>query len=474
MDRLNPLYIDAVRYLYDRINYEKSSDRPYDQRAYRLARMQHFLGELNNPHLAAPVIHIAGTKGKGSVSWLLAEAFRRAGLSVGLYTSPHLVHLEERFVVDGRPCSPEELTWLVDSLRRAEEATSRSTHGSPTFFEMTTAMAWMLFANRKTQVNVIEVGLGGRLDSTNVCQSQLAVITSISLDHQQQLGNTIAQIAGEKAGIIKPNVPVVSGARHPEAQRVIREKCEETQSPLWQLGVDYDADTISPALPSDHLPSRLFRGADETGRMEFVNLSSRQPIQSIGKMPMRMMGDHQADNAAVAIAAWQRLAVDGWALPMFCIRDSMSATQVPCRIEVVADKPTVVLDTAHNEASMQALLQTLAEYFRPTKTTIIFACSKDKNYDAMIRQVLAYTDRLIVTQFQNNPRSVPVERLEELAKAQLPADRQVEVLSSPSSALAMEYAMATATDSDLICIAGSFFLASEMRPLFPETYASQD
>jgi dihydrofolate synthase/folylpolyglutamate synthase len=471
MDRLDPQYTEAVRYLYDRINYEKSSDRPYDQRTYRLARMEYFLGELGNPHLAAPVIHVAGTKGKGSVSWLIAEALRRSSLKVGLYTSPHLIHLEERFVLGGKPCSASDLVEQIDQLRMAAEATAQTPHGCPTFFEMTTALAWNLFASHQSDVNVIEVGLGGRLDSTNICNSSLAIITSISFDHQQQLGNTLSLIAAEKAGIVKPRVPVISGARHPEASQVIRDKCRETGSQLWELGVDFDV-SVQPQIwapnSTDGIPQNT------ASRMDFFPLNNRIPALEMRNLTLRMPGQHQSDNAAVAIAAWQRLRSDGWALPQAGIVDALANTHLPCRIEVVSNTPLTLIDTSHNVASIGALIQTLRDHFRPAKRTILFACSKDKEYDKMIEQILGYADRIILTQFQNNPRVVPVEKLEELAKAKSSLFPNVEILSAPTSQIAVDHATHSAVPNELICITGSFFLASEIRPLYPESRQSID
>ncbi len=464
MDRLDQNYINAIRFLYDRINYEKTVDRPYDKRTYRLARMQFLLEELGNPHLAAPVIHVAGTKGKGSVSWLIAETLRRSGLRVGLYTSPHLLHLEERFIVDGQPCSPSELGVHIESLRAAEAVTAKTTHGPPTFFEMTTALAWMLFAARKTNANVVEVGLGGRLDSTNVCESCLAVITSISFDHQQQLGNTIPLIAAEKAGIIKLGVPVISGAKNPEAQSVIRNRCRETGSQLWELGVDFDAiirkQLVWNASPvSAQLPI--------SSRMDFIPLNTSLPLSAFQDIALRMAGKHQSDNAALAIAVWHRLNADGWALPHSAILDSLEELQLSCRIELVSNSPAVIIDTSHNVASIGALVAALKEHFEPSKRTIVFACSKDKEYEKILDLLVGFADRLIVTQFHNNPRSVPVERLEELAREKAIGKSSVEILSAPSSKIAVEYACRSAVTNELVCVTGSFFLAAETRPMFP-------
>ncbi len=464
MDRLDPKYINAIRFLYERINYEKTIDRPYDQRSYRLARMQYLLQELGNPHLAAPVVHVAGTKGKGSTSWLIAETLRRSGLRVGLYTSPHLIHLEERFLVDSLPCVPSELARHIESLKLAEDATAKTPHGAPTFFEMTTALAWTLFAARKTDVNVIEVGLGGRLDSTNVCQSALAIITSISFDHQQQLGNTISLIASEKAGIIKSSVPVISGARHPEAQSVIRTRCHEMNSDLWEIGTDFESEIRTQTLWNDSSTTDLNGVAS---RMDFIPKSSKLQAADFPDIALRMAGKHQADNAAIAIAAWARLNADGWSLPRSAVQTAIAETQLSCRIELVSKQPDIIIDTSHNVASIGALIDALNDHFAPAKKTIVFACSKDKEYEKMLDQILAVADRLILTQFRNNPRSVPVERLEELAKEKVISNRSVEILSAPSSNIGVEHARKTAVPNELICITGSFFLAAETRPMFP-------
>jgi len=438
--------------------------------------MEHFLSELGNPHLAAPVVHIAGTKGKGSVSWLIAESLRRSGFSVGLYTSPHLIHLEERFVIDGLPCSPGELAASVEGLRDAAAATAKSPHGAPTFFEMTTALAWSLFAQRKTQINIIEVGLGGRLDSTNVCESSLAVITSISFDHQQQLGNTISLIAAEKAGIIKSKVPVISGARHLEAQHVIREKCQSSLSPLWELGVNFEVSSVPQCIGgpsvSPHEDSDLVAST-----MNFIPLHrSAEPseLQSsfaslkLNNLKLRMLGAHQAENAAIAIAACQRLVLDGWRIPSKAIQDALADTQISCRVELVANDPMTIIDTSHNVASIAALIEALKNHFAPSKRTVVFACSKDKEYEKMVEQVLAYADRVILTQFQSNPRTVLVEKLEELAREKQSRYPDVEVLAAPNSRLAVEHALITAIRNELICVTGSFFLASEVRPMFDD------
>jgi len=456
MERSDPKYAAAARFLLERINYEKTVDRPYDQQTFRLGRMVFLLHCLENPHLNAPVIHIAGTKGKGSVAWLLAEGLRRSGLNTGLYTSPHLEFLEERFVINGQSTSPDSWVNLLPRLRQAAESCEESEHGSPTFFELTTALAWMLFQEASTDVNVIEVGLGGRLDSTNICSPALSMITSISFDHQQQLGNTLAKIAAEKAGIIKDGVPVIHGVRVPEARDVIRHVSESHGSELWELGVDFDA-KITPTPPPLKSP------------LEFLRLSDRVPSSSTSHHLLGMLGRHQGDNAALVIAAWQRLNADGWDLPYQALQESLSETQVPARVEIISVSPTTIVDSAHNEASIDALLDTLHTYFDAKRRTIIFACSKDKKYREMLLKILPKCDQLILTQYHSNPRFVPVERLEALA-SELKSNElrskpgsETELFSAPGIDEAIRFATQRTSGNELICVTGSFFIASEAR-----------
>ena len=200
--------------------------------------------------------------------------------------------------------------------------------------------------------------------------------------------------------------------------------------------------------------------------MEFNSLSPNIAFGEFHDLAIRMAGKHQSDNAAIAIAAWHRLNVDGWSLPRAAVIDAIKETQLSCRIELVNTLPAVVIDTSHNVASIGALLVALNDHYAPSKKTIVFACSKDKEYEKMLDQLLSYADRLIVTQFHNNPRSVPVERLEVLAREKADLNRDVEILSAPSSKIAVEYACRSALPNELVCVTGSFFLASETRLLF--------
>jgi dihydrofolate synthase/folylpolyglutamate synthase len=288
----------ALRFLLDRIDYERSAAMPYDPPRLGLDRMRALLDQLGRPDRALPIVHVAGTKGKGSTSAMIAAALAAAGLRTGLFTSPHLDGLEERMRVDGRPCPPHNLLELLALVRPVIESMDRGAPGAgPTYFQITTAMALVHFARQKAQAAVLEVGLGGRLDATNVCRPQVSVITSISFDHTAQLGNTLAAIAAEKGGIIKPGVPVVSGVTAAEPRDVLRTICRERQCRLIELGADFDF---------DYQPPRHLEQADAAGQVCVRTADGRR------EFALRLPGRHQAANAAVAVASLDELRRQGW------------------------------------------------------------------------------------------------------------------------------------------------------------------
>jgi dihydrofolate synthase/folylpolyglutamate synthase len=292
----------ALRFLYGRVDYERVQSFPYDSEELKLDRMRQLLHRLGNPQQDLQVVHVAGTKGKGSTSAMLAAILTAAGYRTGLFTSPHLEQIEERLAIDGRICSSAELVDLVRQVRPVVEAMDREGSGwpsanSPTFFEITTAMALLYFASRKTAVVVLEVGLGGRLDSTNVCRPRVSVITSISLDHMRQLGNTTEAIAWEKAGIIKPGVPLVSGVATPGPREVIRWICRRRHAPLAELGLDFSF---------EYTPPQRLESAPAMGALDF-HYHSLGRAYSCSGLAMGLLGRHQAANAATALAALDEL-----------------------------------------------------------------------------------------------------------------------------------------------------------------------
>jgi dihydrofolate synthase / folylpolyglutamate synthase len=461
---VSPVYQAAIDFLFGRIDYERAASVPYNHRDLRLERMRELLARLDNPHQTFPIVHIAGTKGKGSTAAMISSILSAAGYRTGLYSSPHLHRVEERVAIDGAPCLPDELAELVELVRPAVEAMDRasgdSPDGRPTYFEITTAMALLHFACSKVDAAAIEVGLGGRLDSTNVCRPAVSVITSISYDHMKQLGGTLSAIAREKAGIIKDAVPVVSGVTDAQPRRVIDDVRRRLGCTIAELGADFEFTYKPPHDLDDHA---------EIGHMDFVSqVPGRQ--ESFRNLKLALLGRHQAANAAVAIATVLELRAQDWSIPEFAIRDGLSSVRWPARVEVIGRRPTVVIDTAHNQASIESLLTTLNESFRARNRWLIFATTLEKQVREMLRLLLPTFDGVVLTRYLNNPRCVPLDVLRSIA-AEVAADRgdgdgrhppkHVVIRETPADAWRQVQSMVQ--PDDLICITGSFFLAAEMR-----------
>jgi dihydrofolate synthase/folylpolyglutamate synthase len=465
-------YDQALQFLLGRLNYERTPVVPYGPREFKLERMRELLRRLGNPQDGLPIVHIAGTKGKGSTAAMIASVLSAAGYRTGLYTSPHLERIEERVVIDGLACSALEFAELVEAIRPVAEAMDRQKQNDggpqgPTFFELTTAMALLHFARRDANAVVLEVGMGGRLDSTNVCRPRVAVITNISFDHTKQLGNTLAKIAREKAGIIKPGVPVICGVTEPEPLTEIERIAAERGSPLLRLGRDFDF---------NYRPPRDLQDRHSRGQMEFEKKRGREPIsckpvdsatsisaesQEKGSRPafeLGLLGRHQAANGAVALATMHELIAQGWRIPEEAMRRGLAEVRWPARIEVLCRHPTLILDSAHNLASIRALIATLAESFSARRRILVFATTSEKDVTAMVAEIMPHFDRVIFTRYVNNPRGVPPEELERLAR-DFPTPR----LICPDPASAWDAARESVGPDDLLCITGSFFLAAEMR-----------
>jgi dihydrofolate synthase/folylpolyglutamate synthase len=446
-------YEQALAFWYGRINYEHKSPSAGD---FKLNRMRTLLRLLGNPHERLRIVHVAGSKGKGSTSAMLASVLRSAGYHTGLFTSPHLVRVEERIQVDNEPVSHEELTILLDDVRSAIEVGRLE----PTFFEVATALGFLHFVRRRVDVAVLEVGLGGRLDSTNVCQPLVAVITSISHDHTQVLGSKLASIAAEKAGIIKPHRPVVSGVTVTEPRRVIAHVCRERQAPLWQLGDQFRYNYRPGRVTADsmRLPSvrvELLDGPKLVGARYSV-LSTEHP-----DLELSLLGEHQAANAAVAVAVLAHLRAAGLHLPESAIRAGLARVQWPARLEVVGRRPLVVLDCAHNVASALALVRTLETSFPPSQRWLLFAGSSDKDLTGMFRILAPHFHHAFLTAYRSGTRGVPPDQL----AAILHEVANVPCTLHTTAADAWHAARAAAAPDDLICITGSVFLAGELRPL---------
>jgi len=458
-------YPSASAFLFGRINYERTRGIPYRSRNFRLDRMRRLAARLGHPEEALRAIHIAGTKGKGSTAAMIAGVLGAAGYRTGLYTSPHLHRLEERFVVDGQACDEATLVGLLARLQGPvldldAEAHARGERLGPTYFEITTAAALLHFCDRQVDAAVLEVGLGGRLDSTNICHPVVSVITSISFDHMRQLGTTLAAISREKAGIVKPGIPVVTGVTGDEPFAVIEQAARDHQARLFALGRDFEFAYL-PELSATRPDSRSAPwqcGLDYTEHFD-------GGCQRWERVALGMVGRHQAANASVALATCSQLRRDGWRLDEATMRCGLVEAFCPARIEVLSREPTVILDTAHNPASIAALVELILERCGDAPRLLVFAASSDKDARTMLRQLLPHFQHVVLTRYLNNPRAMPPEKLWAIAQSlQEGASRPHAVLHMrPDPRAAWQLTASLLSPAHLVCITGSFFLAAEIR-----------
>jgi dihydrofolate synthase / folylpolyglutamate synthase len=426
-------YDEAMAYWFGRINYETRSATPAD---LKLERMQALLRLLGDPQNAYRIVHITGTKGKGSTAAMIEAMLRANGYRVGLFTSPHLIHVEERTQID-RVCLPrDEFAFLMGEVAEAVQQLEATGFPGTTFFEISTALAMLAFQRRRCEWVVLEVGLGGRFDSTNVCQPFVSVITTVGFDHMAQLGNTLPEIAFQKAGIIKPGVPVVSGVTERESAEVIEQVAKEQNAPLISLGRQIQFDYAMPKI------------------------RVRMPGLVVEDAPLKLLGSHQASNAALAVATVQTLRKSGVPISEAAILTGLATVQWPARIEVIRTNPTIILDTAHNVPSIEALIKTVAEAFPNVKRKrVVFAVSNDKQYPEMLKLLAAFADEFYLTKYGYNPRSVPPEKLSSLLVELSPGATW---FMSDRAAEAWEEALAKTTADDLLIVTGSVFLAGEL------------
>jgi dihydrofolate synthase/folylpolyglutamate synthase len=459
----------ARQFLLGRIDYERTTP-PVSEGRFPLDRMRDLLRRLGNPQDGQRIVHVTGTKGKGSTAVMIASMLSAAGYRTGLFTSPHLLHLEERFAIDGSYCPPAQLTQLIDQLRDPvaemdrEEARRGGGHG-PTFFEITTAAAFLYFAQQNCQATVLEVGLGGRLDSTNVCQPLVSVITSISLDHTKQLGSTLAAIAREKAGIIKPRIPVVSGVRPDEPREVIEQVARERGAPQWQLGehFGYERVRLSGAGTGSQWAFNFW--TQESYRAAAGPAMARELERPWEGVRLSLAGAHQAHNAALAVAATGLLRPHGFEVTEPVMRSGLVQAHCPARVQITGREPARVLDAAHNEASIAALLAALEEEFPGQRRIFLFAASRDKDVVGMLRQLARSSHQLVLTTFRSNPRATDARDLErwmrQVEAEQAPrAGSWWEVVEDPQ--VAWQRAVQLQGPQDVLCVTGSFFLVAEL------------
>lgn len=424
----------ALDYIYSFIDYESQS-RPRDAVHYDLRRVDELLARLGNPHLKAKTVHIAGTKGKGSVAAMVASALVAAGYDTGLFTSPHLVTFNERIRVNDRLISDRELVALVERLQpEVAVVNEKATYGRITTFELMVALAFGYFELKKVDWQVIEVGLGGRLDATNVVQPEVAVITSISLDHTEVLGDTLAEIATEKAGIIKPGVSLVISPQAAEAAGVIEEVCLAVGVKPVRVGSDVTWQKLASDIDRQSLLVK--------GRLDSYRLS------------IPLLGQHQLRNAATAVAVMEILQEKGFHISPENIVDGFSRVNWPGRLQVLRRRPLLVVDGAHNPDSAAKLRQALEEYFDFDRAILIIGTSSDKDVAGIVAELAPLFDEVIVT------RSIHPRALETAPIAAEFKRYGLEAKETGDIVEALPLALARAGEKDIICVTGSLFVVA--------------
>jgi dihydrofolate synthase/folylpolyglutamate synthase len=431
MSNIENDYNIALDYIYSFVDYSLKHSSELAKADFNLDRMQALMAELGNPQDQYAIVHVAGTKGKGSVSALCASALGVAGYRVGLYTSPHLLDYCERIQINGQPVPHTEFVELVEQVRPAVAKIPKLTT-----FEITTALGFLYFAQLKVNAAVFEVGLGGRLDATNVVVPKVSVITSLSYDHTAVLGNTLAQIAGEKAGIIKPGLPVVSAPQKQEALEVLLRIAKERNAPFTLVGRDLTFSPLSHSLDGQSL--------------ELVDKIRPSTLN----LQMPLLGIHQVENAATAYAA---LRVSGLNISDREIRIGFAQVRWPARFEVARREPPVIFDSAHNQDSFARLRQALDDYFPNMPVYLIFGASEDKNIPGMFLEIKSKVMRLYVTK-STHPRALEPEKIQELAhQAGIPNE-----VASPIEEALRRALDRSEKDGSIVLSAGSMFVTAEV------------
>jgi len=436
---------NAVRFLLDRVDYERMRLIRYDESTFKLDRMRRLLDHLGNPHEQVKMVHVAGTVGKGSTVAMIANMLEGCGYAVGQYTSPHVTDIRERIAINGQWVGKTEFTELSKQVAIAAEKLDFD----PTFFELMTAMAFKHFAEQAVDIAVIEVGLGGRLDSTNVIKPEVSVVTQIDFDHTHILGRTLDKIAREKAGIFKRGVPAFTIEQPRDAEIALKQAADEIGAPLKVVNKDIEF-------------SFRFGASDDLGPHTRVCLITQS--SQFMHLPVPLPGEHQALNCALALAAIDALKGSGFNFPEAQLHEGLAKTRLPGRMELVWDQPRILVDGAHNAASVGALMRCVGAHVPYDSMVCIFGCCEDKDVSAMLEKVALGGDKIIFTRAKGNPRAADPDELQrEFAERSGKMSQVARTLPE-----ALDLASRAVGRDDLICVTGSFYLVGDTKKYLAE------
>ncbi len=433
-------FSSAVAYLLEQTDYERMRVVQYDETTFKLDRMRTLLKALGDPQDKVSLVHVAGTVGKGSTVAMLSAMLRGNGYTVGEYTSPHLIDIRERIVVNGEMVPEESFTNILKEV----VAAANKEKTTPTFFELVTAVAFKYFAEQAIDIAVIETGLGGRLDSTNIITPLVSLITKIDLDHTNILGTTVEEIAREKAGIFKSSVPAISAHQSDEVIAVLKECAKESQTEVKVVATDIE------------FSARFGGGADGKQHTRICVITEESQYMHI---PVPLNGEHQATNCALAISAIDQLKKVGYEFDNLTLYNSLAETNIEGRMEVVWQRPQIIVDGAHNPTSLQTLIKSIGAHVPYDSMVCIFGCCQDKDVDGMLHKISLGADKIIFTKAQGNQRAAEPKILQKRF-AEI-SGKMTQIANSLPEAL--EIAAQVASRDDLICVTGSFYLVGETK-----------
>ena len=428
-------YPEALKYIYDLNKYGIKLG---------LKNIKYLLFLLGNPHQKLNIIHVGGTNGKGSTSSLICSILKSAGFKVGLYTSPHLVDFTERMKINYRSINQKKVATLLERIKPFVEKVAHTPYYThPTFFEVITAMAFIYFFEEKVDFLVLEVGLGGRLDATNVCEPLISVITHLDYDHMDKLGNSLEEIAREKGGIIKSGGIVITSNQFEKADQEINKIARQRNSIIYKVGREIKYEIIKSDLKG-------------------IIFNLHGIYNNYINLHIPLLGRHQAENAATAITAVEALKIKGICISKKAIRDGLEKVKWPGRLEIIQKNPILILDGAHNPNGVKVVRQTLEEIFCYHRLVLVLGIFADKDYKKMIKIIAPLADLIIATKAKN-PRATPPQIIAKEAAQYIDRNKIMVTKNIPQ---AINYAIFNSHKDDLICITGSLYTIGEAKRYF--------